>query len=179
MSAAAGAKPAGNGISAQLARAKAAAAAAMAAINGGGDASKAGAGGASASAGAAAAKAFAVALSIKQELAKAGGKQIQSEHPCCEIEVNDYPQHARWKITNKAAMSHVIDMTGATLTTKGTFFPPGRKPQPGERKLYLLVECRTEIELKRARQEIQRVLEEASRDARPEKDPYAKYNVLI
>ena len=35
------------------------------------------------------------------------------------IPINDYPQKARWKVTNKETMVQLVDMTGASVTNKG------------------------------------------------------------
>lgn len=35
------------------------------------------------------------------------------------IPINDYPQKARWRVTNKETMVQLIDMTGASVTNKG------------------------------------------------------------
>jgi ATP-dependent RNA helicase DDX46/PRP5 len=38
------------------------------------------------------------------------------------IPINDYPQKARWRVTNKETMVQLIDMTGASVTNKGAYF---------------------------------------------------------
>lgn len=38
------------------------------------------------------------------------------------IPINDYPQKARWRVTNKETMVQLIDMTGASVTNKGGCF---------------------------------------------------------
>lgn len=55
-----------------------------------------------------------------------------------ELEINDYPQQARWRITQKEAIESVSELTGAAVIARGSFVPAGRKPNPGERKLYLV-----------------------------------------
>lgn len=55
-----------------------------------------------------------------------------------ELEINDYPQMARWKVTQKEASDSVAELTGAAVITRGSFIPAGRKPNPSERKLYLV-----------------------------------------
>jgi ATP-dependent RNA helicase DDX46/PRP5 len=39
------------------------------------------------------------------------------------IPINDYPQKARWRVTNKETMVQLIDMTGASVTNKGENIP--------------------------------------------------------
>jgi ATP-dependent RNA helicase DDX46/PRP5 len=61
-----------------------------------------------------------------------------SDHFTDELEINDYPQQARWKVTQKEASESVSELTGAAIIARGSFVPAGRKPNPGERKLYLV-----------------------------------------
>jgi ATP-dependent RNA helicase DDX46/PRP5 len=42
-----------------------------------------------------------------------------------EIEINDFPQNARWKVTHKGFQQDITDMTGAAVTTKGIYVAPG------------------------------------------------------
>ncbi|KZO98003.1 P-loop containing nucleoside triphosphate hydrolase protein [Calocera viscosa TUFC12733] len=79
------------------------------------------------------------------------------------IPINDYPQKARWKVTNKETMSQLIDMTGASVTNKGVYYEPGKEPPlEGPPKLHLLVESNEEYRVETAVREIKRLLVEAS-----------------
>jgi len=129
--------------------------------------------------GATAAKALATALAIKEELkAMASGgpspgsvsadlaKGIaQGDVVVCELEINHYPQHARWKVTHKGALMDILEQTECCVTTKGSYVPEGRKPQPGERKLYLLIEGKTQTDVTRCRGELVRMMDEAANDS--------------
>ncbi|KAI9016328.1 P-loop containing nucleoside triphosphate hydrolase protein [Phycomyces nitens] len=79
-----------------------------------------------------------------------------------EIVINDYPQKARWRVTNKEQISQITEISGAAITTRGTFFPPGKQPGPGDRKLYLFIEGDSETVVDRAKNEIKRILVEAT-----------------
>ncbi len=48
-----------------------------------------------------------------------------------ELEINDFPQHARWKITHRETMNQINELTGAALTVRGTYVPPGRPVPEG------------------------------------------------
>ena len=99
---------------------------------------------------------------------------------CCaaEIEINDYPQTARFKVTHRDATMAISEWTKAAITTKGAYYPLGRNPPPGERKLYLVVEGETEAAVKAAKKEIKRILDEASVDAAPDASSrYSKYSI--
>ncbi|RLN73518.1 hypothetical protein BBJ28_00021080 [Nothophytophthora sp. Chile5] len=58
-----------------------------------------------------------------------------------ELEINDYPQQARWKVTQKEASDSVAELTGVAVIARGSYVPAGRKPNPSERKLYLVRGC--------------------------------------
>jgi ATP-dependent RNA helicase DDX46/PRP5 len=79
-----------------------------------------------------------------------------------ELEINDYPQQARWKVTHKDALTPITEWTNCAITTRGTFVAPGRAPMPGERKLYLFIEGNDELSVHRAKTEIKRILNEAA-----------------
>jgi ATP-dependent RNA helicase DDX46/PRP5 len=96
-----------------------------------------------------------------------------------ELEINDYPQAARWKVTHKDALATITEMTGCGITAKGQFFPLGRNPIPGVRKLYLLIEGNSLEEVRNAKTEIKRILDEAVLTAHPDKTHYGKYTVLL
>ncbi|KAK7049634.1 pre-mRNA processing RNA-helicase [Paramarasmius palmivorus] len=79
------------------------------------------------------------------------------------IPINDYPQKARWRVTNKETMVQLIDMTGASVTNKGIYYEPGKEPPlDGPPKLHLLVESNEEYRVEQAVREIKRLLIEAS-----------------
>ncbi|KAF7313693.1 hypothetical protein HMN09_00526100 [Mycena chlorophos] len=79
------------------------------------------------------------------------------------IPINDYPQKARWRVTNKETMVQLIDMTGASVTNKGIYYEAGKEPpMDGPPKLHLLVESNEEYRVEQAVREIKRLLIEAS-----------------
>ncbi|XP_038898206.1 DEAD-box ATP-dependent RNA helicase 42 [Benincasa hispida] len=109
--------------------------------------------------GAAARAALAAAMNLQHNLAKIQASAIP-EHYEAELEINDFPQNARWKVTHKETLGPISEWTGAAITTRGQFFPPGKIAGPGERKLYLFIEGPTEQSVKRAKAELKRVLED-------------------
>lgn len=50
------------------------------------------------------------------------------------------PQTARWKVTSKEALQRIGEYSEAAITIRGTYFPPGKEPKEGERKIYLAIE---------------------------------------
>ncbi|CAM6083109.1 unnamed protein product [Calypogeia fissa] len=129
--------------------------------------------------GAARASAFAAALNLQHNLAKIQAEAIP-EHYEAELEINDFPQHARWKVTHKDALGQISEWTGAAITTRGQFFPAGKVPAPGERKLFLFIEGPTEASVKKAKAEVKRLLEESTSAATslPVTVQPGKYSVL-
>ncbi|KAG6501610.1 hypothetical protein ZIOFF_041493 [Zingiber officinale] len=113
---------------------------------------------------AARATAIAAALNLKHNLAKIQAEAMP-EHYEAELEINDFPQNARWKITHKETLWPISEWTGAAITTRGQYFPPGKIPGPGERKLYLFIEGPTESSVKKAKAEVKRVLEDYTAQA--------------
>jgi len=77
--------------------------------------------------------------------------------------INDYPQKARWKATNKEQMTLLAEISGASITMRGIFYPPGEEPKIGaEPKLHLLIESNDETRVRAAVDEIRRNLVDAS-----------------
>ncbi|KAJ6399799.1 hypothetical protein OIU77_020368 [Salix suchowensis] len=108
---------------------------------------------------AARAAAIAAAMNLQHNLARIQADAMP-EHYEAELEINDFPQNARWKVTHKETLGPISDWTGAAITTRGQFFPPGKVPGPGDRKLYLFIEGPTEQSVKRAKADLKHVLED-------------------
>ncbi|OCH90696.1 P-loop containing nucleoside triphosphate hydrolase protein [Obba rivulosa] len=91
------------------------------------------------------------------------GKKSDATEFHAIIPINDYPQKARWRVTNKETMVQLIDMTGASVTNKGIYYEPGKEPPfDGPPKLHLLIESNEEWRVEQAVREIKRLLVEAS-----------------
>lgn len=54
---------------------------------------------------------------LHEELSRKSAVDASEFHAI--IPINDYPQKARWRVTNKETMVQLIDMTGASVTNKG------------------------------------------------------------
>jgi len=60
-------------------------------------------------------------------------------------------------------VAKILESTGTSITTKGSFYPTGKDPQPGENpKLYILVEGDTELVVTNAMRELMRLLKEGT-----------------
>ncbi|KAI9228872.1 MAG: P-loop containing nucleoside triphosphate hydrolase protein [Piptocephalis tieghemiana] len=85
-----------------------------------------------------------------------GTKRLASD----ELDVNDFPQSARWAVMRKENLMKVSDLAGVAITTKGVHVPKGQSVPKGQRKLYLLLEAETPYMVERAKVELRRLLEE-------------------
>ena len=43
-----------------------------------------------------------------------------------ELEINDFPQQARWRVTSKEAIAQIAEYSEAGITVRGTYVPPGK-----------------------------------------------------
>ncbi|KAK2755864.1 pre-mRNA processing RNA-helicase [Arachnomyces sp. PD_36] len=98
------------------------------------------------------------------------------------LEINDFPQKARWAVTNRTNVAKILEATGTSITTKGSFYPTGKEPQAGENpKLYILVEGDTELVVTNAMRELMRLLKEgtiAAADSDARAPASGRYNVV-
>jgi len=126
-----------------------------------------------------AARAALAAMNLHRNIEKIQSEALP-EHYEAELEINDFPQNARWKVTHKETLGPISDWTGAAITTRGQFFPPGKVPGPGERKLYLFIEGPTEQSVKTAKAQLKRVLEDITNQALqlPGGNQPGKYSVV-
>lgn len=102
----------------------------------------------------------------------------------CE-RANNFPittEKARWAVTNRTNIAKVLEATGTSITTKGTFYPPGKTPQLGQDpKLYILVEGDTELVVTNAMRELRRLLAEgtaAAVDSENRAPASSRYSVI-
>ncbi|KAI9761396.1 MAG: pre-mRNA processing RNA-helicase [Chaenotheca gracillima] len=98
------------------------------------------------------------------------------------LEINDFPQKARWAVTNRTNVAKILESTGTSITTKGNFYATGKEPQNGESpKLYILVEGDTEVVVTNAMRELMRLLKEgttAAVDSESRAPASGRYNVV-
>jgi ATP-dependent RNA helicase DDX46/PRP5 len=97
------------------------------------------------------------------------------------LEINDFPQKARWAVTNRTNVAKILEATGTSITTKGNFYATGKEPGPGEMpKLYILVEGDTEVVVITAMRELIRLLKEGTMAASEmdSRGPTGRYSVV-
>ncbi|KAF4984193.1 hypothetical protein FZEAL_591 [Fusarium zealandicum] len=109
---------------------------------------------------------------INSRLGKAGqlraGQPIDNKGPDAgayhaTLEINDFPQKARWAVTNRTNVAKILEATGTSITTKGNFYAAGKEvPAGAEPKLYILIEGDTEVVVGSALSELTRLLREGT-----------------
>lgn len=109
---------------------------------------------------------------INSRLGKAGqlrsGQPIDNKGPDAgafhaTLEINDFPQKARWAVTNRTNVAKILEATGTSITTKGNFYAAGKEvPEGAEPKLYILIEGDTELVVGSALNELTRLLKDAT-----------------
>lgn len=77
-----------------------------------------------------------------------------------ELEINDFPQQVRWRVTSRETLNTVQEYAEVGISVKGSYFAPGKEPKEGERKLFLALEATSDLAIGRAKAEIVRVLKE-------------------
>lgn len=98
------------------------------------------------------------------------------------LEINDFPQKARWAVTNRTNVAKVLEATGTSITSKGIFYAAGKEPGVGEQpKLYILVEGDTEVAVESAMKELTEHLRSgtiAALEAEDKMGTTGRYNVV-
>lgn len=135
-------------------------------------------------------KAASAISEINARLARAGqlrpGQPIDNKGPDAgafhaTLEINDFPQKARWAVTNRTNVAKILEATGTSITTKGNYYPPGKEPAAGaEPKLYILIEGDTEVVVSKALSELTRLLREgtiAAADAESRAPASGRYTI--
>jgi len=99
-----------------------------------------------------------------------------------ERHANKLTEKARWAVTNRTNVAKILEATGTSITTKGSFYATGKEPQAGENpKLYILVEGDTEVVVTNAMRELMRLLKEgtiAAADSDARAPVSGRYNVV-
>uniref|UniRef100_A0A670J530 Probable ATP-dependent RNA helicase DDX46 n=1 Tax=Podarcis muralis TaxID=64176 RepID=A0A670J530_PODMU len=101
-----------------------------------------------------------VPIEKQEEEKQEGGQNESFKRYEEELEINDFPQTARWKVTSKEALHRISEYSEAAITIRGTYFPPGKEPKEGERKIYLAIESANELAVQKAKAEITRLIKE-------------------
>uniref|UniRef100_H2YF65 Probable ATP-dependent RNA helicase DDX46 n=1 Tax=Ciona savignyi TaxID=51511 RepID=H2YF65_CIOSA len=77
-----------------------------------------------------------------------------------ELEINDFPQTCRWKVTSKDTLVQISEYSEAGITIRGQYYAPGKQPAEDDRKLYLAIEAVSELAVQKAKNEITRLIKD-------------------
>lgn len=84
-----------------------------------------------------------------------------------ELEINDFPQNVRWRLTSREFLGSLSELCDVGISVRGVFMqqrpPPPPTPEAAEaaeRPLYLLVESLSDLNIQNAKKEITRVVKE-------------------
>lgn len=98
-----------------------------------------------------------------------------------EIDINDFPQQIRFKITMRDTLDDIGEYSEAYISVRGLYVPQGRQPKEGEKRLHLLIEGKSERAVTLAKQEIKQHIKEEAQKIASRVNPYKKtgrYKVL-
>ena len=113
-----------------------------------------------------------------------GGVQIQQQQKQrkfeTELEINDFPQAARWKVTHRETLQDIAHTYKTAIVVKGRFVRPGERLPDGERKLYLHIQGTKEEAVKKAKGTLRQLIEEATEKSLRKEGPAGpgKYSVM-
>lgn len=79
-----------------------------------------------------------------------------------ELEINDYPQIARQKISHKEPLLAIEELTGSKCQVKGQYFGANAKLPEGARRLYVEIVGPTMVSVQKAKHEVRRMMEALS-----------------
>ena len=86
----------------------------------------------------------------------------KNNHFTAELEINDYPSATRTKVSARDFLNSIYDLTGCQVSVRGLHFEAGKRPQFGQKKLYLYIEGSSKPEVANAHKELKRVIEESA-----------------
>jgi len=77
-----------------------------------------------------------------------------------ELEINDFPQNVRFKITCKDTLDHLMDYGDCYASVKGAYVHPKKNILDNERKLYLHIQAQSEHSIQKTKTELIRIIKE-------------------
>ncbi|MCP9266092.1 Apoptosis regulator Bcl-2 [Dirofilaria immitis] len=100
-----------------------------------------------------------IALSAKS-IAKQKAEQLNEQLKLYSIGVNSWSRNRNRTADSLAQVQEYADVG---ISVKGSYYPGNKEPKDGERKLFLFLEARSELALRRAREEILRIMKDTVR----------------
>eukprot|EP01129_Flabellula_baltica_P010879 TRINITY_DN4661_c0_g1_i2.p1 TRINITY_DN4661_c0_g1~~TRINITY_DN4661_c0_g1_i2.p1 ORF type:complete len:481 (-),score=105.36 TRINITY_DN4661_c0_g1_i2:23-1465(-) len=94
-----------------------------------------------------------------------------------KLDINDYPQDARFSTIKADTLQEVSEMTGCSIVVKGEFVGIG-KYKPGVERLHLLIDGPSRTAVDSARIELKRIIDEKAVLSKPDGPATRRYNVV-
>lgn len=104
----------------------------------------------------------AAAANIQKKLTASGALAEDAVSLSEELEINEYPQMARWKLMREY-VKRIEEYANVSISLRGIYVAPKQPVPPNERKLHLLIQGVDPISIRKAKSECLRVLEEETR----------------
>ena len=99
-----------------------------------------------------------------------------------DIDINDFPQSIRFKITTRDVLDDIGELSDSYISVRGIYVPSGKQNKLTETsRLHLLIEGKTERSVTVAKQEIKHLVKEEAQKLAAHVNPYQKtgrYSVL-
>lgn len=96
-----------------------------------------------------------------------------------KIEINDYSQQARWRVTSKDTLAQISENSEAGITVRGKHVPANGQLPVGETKLHLAIEATSQLAVNKAKAEIMRLIyEEEMKVSRQASTRFNRYRVV-
>lgn len=92
------------------------------------------------------------------QLAAVGAPEVQPKGYYCEIEINEFPQLVRFRMTHKDTIGQLQEYSGAHCIIRGEYLAPGRVAERGQRKLHIRLDAERQQAIEKARAEVKRLL---------------------
>ena len=68
-----------------------------------------------------------VGLGVPEPMEGSSSGQPTTTRYELELEINDFPQTARWRVTSREALNRISEFSEAGITVRGNYIPPGKK----------------------------------------------------
>lgn len=98
-------------------------------------------------------------LAEAQAASLLGGNIMPAGMHMDELEINDYPQVARQRISHREPLQAIEELTGSKVQVKGQHFAPGSKMPEGAKKLYVEIIGPTTVAVTKAKHEVHKMME--------------------
>ena len=87
-------------------------------------------------------------------------ENIKNHIYTCELDINDYPLNARIAGMKKDNIKYISDMNNVDIIIKGVYIEPGKKAQPGQKRLCLCIKGQQQSNVNNAYRDLKRQFDE-------------------